>query len=144
MPNRTPAQARVAIDQQLFLNSAQERAARMELERLIAEVTTPIARGADKNMRALNEEAGELAVAATQHVDSVGNLLARMRRREMTTKEARQERDKLRREEMRLSQLLVSITKTYESELYVRDHPEDVLNVLYDRYPTLLPPHFPI
>ncbi len=45
---------------------------------------------------------------------------------------------------MRLSQLLDSIKGSYEQELYVRDHPEDVLNTLYNRYPTLIPPEFPL
>jgi hypothetical protein len=45
---------------------------------------------------------------------------------------------------MKLSQLLDSITAAHEREVYVRDHPEDVLNVLFDRYPALPRPQFSI
>jgi uncharacterized membrane protein YccC len=143
MPPRTPAQARAAIDQQPFPNSAQERAAREEMERLITDLTAPVVRGAKDRMKAMNAEAGELAEAATAHIKAVNDLAARMQRREVSAKDARKERDLLRREEMKLSQLLDSITSSYESELYVRDHPEDTLNYLYERYP-LERPMFPI
>ena len=144
MPTRTPAAARAAMDEQPFPNSAQERAAREELERQITRLTEPVTRGAADHLRAMNEEAAELAQAATEHIKAVNDLQVRMKRREIGVKEARKERDRLRREEMKLSQLLDSITHTYESELYVRDHPEDVLNVLYERYPQLERPFFPI
>jgi hypothetical protein len=100
--------------------------------------------GARNNLAAMNDEAAELVQAAGEHDEALEALRRKIKRREITAKDARKERDRIRREEMKLSQLLDSITATHEREVYVRDHPEDVLNVLYDRYPALPRPQFPI
>jgi hypothetical protein len=131
MPNRTPAQARAKLDELPFMNSAQERAVRAEVERIIAERTAPMVAGASANLRSMDREAGDYVKAAADHLQAVNDLAARMKRREVSARDARKGRDKLRREEMKLSQLLDSIKGSYERELYVRDHPEDVLNSLY-------------
>src|SRR3712207_1437663 len=114
MPSRTPAAARAAMDEQSFPNRAQERAARAELERLIDKLTMQVTAGTAGALKSCMIEAWELAQAATEHNSAVNDLQVRMKRREISTEEAHKERDRLRREEMKLSQLLDSITHSYE------------------------------
>ena len=144
MPARTPAEARAAINQQPFPNYAQEQAARAEMERQMTELTAPISRGASERLAEIDVEAAKLADRATELLEAQSDLQERMQRRQLTAKEARKERDRLVREEMRLSQMLDAFEESYARELYTRDHPEDVLNVLYERYPSLERPFFPI
>lgn len=113
-------------------------------EQIIRDLVTPIVEGARDNLAAMNDEAAELIQAADGHEAALEELRRKIKRREITSKDARKERDRIRREEMKLSQLLESITATYERELYVRDHPEDTLNFLYEQYPALPRPQFPV
>jgi Skp family chaperone for outer membrane proteins len=141
---RTPAQARAALAAINAPNPQVFEQVKREVERRIGELTRPVVQGAQDSLAAMNEEAAELVQAAAEHDEALEPLRRRIKRREITAKEARKERDRIRREEMKLSQLLDSITAAHEREVYVRDHPEDVLNVLYDRYPALPRPQFPI
>ncbi len=97
MPNRIPSHARAKLDELSFGNSAQERAVRAEAERIIAERTGPMVQGAIASLRSMDREAGEYATAASEHLRAVNDLAARMKRREVGSREARKERDKLRR-----------------------------------------------
>ena len=141
---RTPAQARAALAAVNAPNPLVFEGVKKEVERIIADLVTPLTEGARDNLAAMNDEAAELVEAAGEHEEALEALRRKIKRREITTKDARKERDRIRREEMKLSQLLDSITATYEREIYVRDHPEDVLNVLYDKYPAIPRPQFPI
>jgi Skp family chaperone for outer membrane proteins len=141
---RTPAQARAALRELNAPNPQVFKSYEQAVESRIAELTGPIVQGARDSLAAMNDELAELIQAATGHDEALEALRRRIKRREITTKDARKERDRIRREEMKLSQLLDSITAAHEREVYVRDHPEDVLNVLYDRYPALPRPQFPI
>jgi hypothetical protein len=141
---RTPAEARAALGAVNAPNPLVFEGVKKEVERVIAGLVAPIVEGARDNLTAMNDEAAELIQAAGEHEEALEALRRKIKRREITAKDARKERDRIRREEMKLSQLLDSITATYEREVYVRDHPEDVLNVLYERYPALPRPQFPI
>ncbi|TFV89589.1 hypothetical protein [Blastococcus sp. CT_GayMR16] len=142
--SRTPAQARAALQELNAPNPVVFEQVKKEVERRIGELTGPVVQGAQDSLAAMNEEAAELIQAAAEHDEALEALRRRIKRREITAKDARKERDRIRREEMKLSQLLDSITAAHEREVYVRDHPEDVLNVLYERYPALPRPQFPI
>jgi Skp family chaperone for outer membrane proteins len=141
---RTPAQARAALRELNAPNPLVFKSYEDDIERRIAELTGPIVQGARDSLAAMNEELAELVQAGVGHGEALEELRRKVKRREITAKDARKERDRIRREEMKLSQLLDSITAAHEREFYVRDHPEDVLNVLYDRYPALPRPQFPI
>jgi hypothetical protein len=141
---RTPAQARAALQELNAPNPQIFKLYERAVESRIAELTGPIVQGARESLAEMNEEVAELIQAATGHDEALEVLRRRIKRREITTKDARKERDRIRREEMKLSQLLDSITAAHERETYVRDFPEDVLNVLYDRYSALPRPQFPI
>jgi hypothetical protein len=134
---RTPAQARAALAAINAPNPQAFEQIKKDVERRIAELTGPVVQGAQDSLAAMNDELAELIQAATGHDEALEALRRKITRREITAKDARKERDRIRREEMKLSQLLDSITAAHEREFYVRDHPEDVLNVLYDRYPAL-------
>jgi hypothetical protein len=140
----TPAQARAQLDQLEFRNSAKEREFRAEIDRLIADAAKPVYESAVGVLKGTNEEAATYAQAAADHVKAANDLQARMKRREIDPADARKERDRLVREGMKLRQLLDSLTKTYENNLYIRDHPEETLNTLYEQYPALTRPYFPI
>lgn len=140
----TLAQARARLDQLEFRNSAQERDTRAEIDRLIAAAAAPIYESAVGVLSGANEEAGEYAKQAAAHVKAANDLQARMKRREIHPADARKERDRLVREGMKLRQLLDSLTKVYENNLYIRDHPEEALDKLYEQYPQLQRPYFPI
>ncbi len=139
----TPAEARARLDQLEFRNSAQERETRAEFDRIIAAAAEPIHESAVAVLKGTNEEAATYAKAAADHVKAANDLQARMKRREIDPADARKERDRLVREGMKLRQLLDSLTKVYENNLYIRDHPEETLNYLYERYPVDRP-YFPI
>jgi hypothetical protein len=141
---RTPAQARASLAAINAPNPQVFEQVKKVVERRIAELTGPVVQGAQASLAAMNEEVAELIQAAAEHDEALEALRRRIKRREITAKDARKERDRIRREEMKLSQLLDSITAAHEREVYVRDHPEDVLNVLYDRYAALPRPQFPI
>lgn len=141
---RTPAQARAVLTAATFPNSTVEQAVKAEVERVIADLTGPIVHGCIESLKAMNDEAAELAQAAAGHDQALEDLRRKIKRREISAKDARKERDRIRREEMKLTQLLDSITAAYEREVYVRDHPEDTLNALYDKYGALQRPQFPI
>lgn len=141
---RTPAEARAALAAINAPNPQAFEQIKRDVEHRIAELTGPVVQGAQDSLAAMNEEAAELILAAGEHEEALEALRRKVKRREITAKDARKERDRIRREEMKLSQLLDSITAAHEREVYVRDHPEDVLNVLYDRYPALPRPQFPI
>jgi hypothetical protein len=113
-------------------------------EQVIRDLVTPIVQGARDSQNAMNDELAELIQVASGQEARLAELRQKIKRREIPAKEARKERDRIRREEMKLSQLLESITDAWARETYVADHPEDVLNVLYDRYPALPRPQFPI
>jgi len=113
-------------------------------EQVIRDLVTPIVQGAQDNLAAMNREAAEPAQAAGEHEEAVVALRRKIKRREITAKAARVERDRIRSEEMKLSQLLESITAAYERDIFIRDHAEDHLNYLYDRYPALSRPQFPV
>ncbi len=140
----TPAEARARLDQMEFRNSAQERDARAEIDRLIADAVKPIHESAVGVLKGTNEEAATYAQAAAKHVKAANDLQARMKRREIHPSDARKQRDRLVREGIKLRQLLDSLTKTYENNLYIRDHPEESLTALYEQYPALTRPYFPI
>lgn len=139
----TPAQARAQLDQMEFRNSAQERDTRAQVDRIIAEAAKPIHESAVSVLAGANKEAGTYAQAAVDHVKAANDLQARMKRREIDPADARKERDRLVREGIELREALDSLTKVYENNLYIRDHPEETLNYLYERYPVDRP-YFPI
>jgi hypothetical protein len=140
----TPAQARTQADQKDYGNSAKEREFRAEIDRIIADAARPVYESAVNALKETNEEAATYARAAAAHVKAASDLQVRMKNRDIHPADARKERDRLVREGMRLHQLLDSLTKTYENNLYIRDHPEETLNTLYERYPSLERPYFPI
>lgn len=141
---RTPAQARAALKAINAPNPQVYAELEKEVERRIKELTDPIVKGAIENLDSMDYEAAELAQAATGHDEALAELRRKIKRREITAKDARKERDRIRREEMKLTQLLESITAAHEREVVVRDRPEDTLNYLYDRYGALPRPQFPI
>lgn len=144
MAHLTPAQARAQVDQMQFGNSAQEREFRAEVDRLIAAAVAPVHESAVDVLKGANEEAATYAKAASDHVKAATALQVRMKNRDIHPADARKERDRLVREGMKLRQLLDSLTQTYENNLYIRDHPEETLNKLYEQYPALQRPYFPI
>jgi len=131
------------MDQATFGNSAQERWARHEMERIISEVTAPIVASAKTFRKRADMEAKDYAETLAEHEATVRKLRRKMQRRQIIAKEARAEIGKLRREEENLTLLYDDLTHAYEKGLHDEGHPEEVADFLYKTYP-VAPPYFPI
>jgi chromosome segregation ATPase len=127
-----------------FPNSTVEREIRAACDRVKADVIRPVVQNAQQSLMGCDDEAAELAQATAGHRQASKDLRRRIKRHEISAKEARTELDKLKREAIVLDKKREAIVAHYETELYVRDHAEEYLDVLYDRYPSLTRPQFPI
>lgn len=131
----TPAAAMADLDGRPFRNSLEETLYRQEREKAIDEQAAMVRDGAVQLMQAAEQDADEYNEAAQMHLVAVQDLRDRMKNREISPKEARTEIAKLNKEAERLAILAETLPSDYAKALYDRDHPRDVLEMLYRKYP---------
>lgn len=132
---RSPAEAEADLDNRPYRNSLEEKLYREGRKKVIDEQAGKISEGAAQLMEAAEQDADEYHEAAQMHLLAVQDLREKMKHREISPKEARAEIAKLNKEAERLAILATTLPDDYAKALYDRDHPRDVLEFLYQKYP---------
>ena len=139
----SPAEAEADLNSRTYRNSLEEKLYRQGRDKVIEEQASKIRDGAAGLMEQAQQDAAEYHEAAERHLAVVQDLREQMKNREITAKEARTQIAKLNKEAGRLAILAETLPSDYAKALHDRDHPRDVLNLLYQRYP-IGPMAFPI
>jgi hypothetical protein len=139
----SPADAEADLNARTYRNSLEERLYREGRAKVIEEQASMIRSGAAELMEGVQQDAAEYHEAAEMNLLAVQDLREQMKNREIAAKEARAQIAKLNKEAERLAILAETLPSDYAKALYDRDHPRDVLNLLYQRYP-IGPMQFPL
>lgn len=131
----SPAHAEADLNTRTYRNSLEEKLYREGRKKVIDEQAAMVRDGASKLMKKVQKDAADHDEAAQMYLGAAQDLRRRMKNREITPKEARKEIAKLNMEAENLSILAESLPNDYAKALHDRDHPRDVLEFLYRKYP---------
>jgi hypothetical protein len=131
----SPAEAEADLNNRTFKNSLEERLYREGRQKVIDEQAAMVRDGAAQLMAQAEQDADEYHEAAQMYLAAVRDLRGKMKNREISPKEARTEIAKLNKEAEHLSIFASTLPNDYAKALYDRDHPRDVLELLYRKYP---------
>ncbi|RBY95755.1 hypothetical protein DQ237_11380 [Blastococcus sp. TF02-8] len=131
----SPAEAEADLNSRTFRNSLEEKLYRDGRKRVIDEQESLIRDGAVQLMEAAQEDADGYRQEAEELLAEAQAIRKRMKRREIPAKEARDRIADLNKKAGRLVILAETLPGDYAKALHDRDHPRDVLEFLYRKYP---------
>lgn len=134
----SPRELRARHAATFYRNSMEEKQWAASIDSWISEkYTARVVRDSTASLRGLNREAGQELVDTEARGDAVTDLLARIEDRSISFEDAKKERDQLLRADIRSGESYEAMVAAYESNVYSRDFPEDVIDNLFDAYPAL-------
>lgn len=131
----SPAEAENDLNVRTFRNSLEERLYRDGRKKVIDEQESMIRDGSQERMALTEQDADGGREEAEELLARAQGIRNRIKERDISAKDARDEIAKLNKEAERLAILAQTLPSDYAKALHDRDHPRDVLEFLYRTYP---------